>query len=184
MSDCVAGNEAEIGIYTVPEYRRLGLGTIAVAATVEHCFNQGMDFVGWHCNDDNTASQRTAQRVGFELQKTLERHYIVRPTWRHLAELGLRDFHRGDFNTCVDRYREVFELTNEAEDYIYHLAAMAASQAGDLMRSLTWLSEAAERGWKNHSYTAGRIEFQPLKKMPEWATILSLMKKNLESLND
>lgn len=158
MSDCVAKNQAEIGIYTLPEYRRQGLGTIAAAAAVEYCLHSGMEAVGWHCNDGNIASQRTAEKVGFKRQKTRERHYLVRPEWRHFAELGLRDFHNGEFESCVKRYRTVFSLTHEAEDYIYHLAAMAAAQTGDLDHAIIWLRQAAQRGWKNLSYTESRGE--------------------------
>jgi RimJ/RimL family protein N-acetyltransferase len=55
MSDCVAGNQAEIGIYTPPEYRRQGIRTIAAA--VEYCLNSGVESVGLHCNDDNIAAE-------------------------------------------------------------------------------------------------------------------------------
>lgn len=178
MSDCVARNQAEIGIYTLPAYRRQGLGTIAVAAAVEHCLNQGMESVGWHCNDGNTASQRTAERIGFEHQKTFERHYLVRPEWRHYAESGLRDFHNGEFESCVEKYRAAFELTNEAENYIYHLAAMAAGKVNNMDQALLWLRAAAERGWENLSYTEGRIEFEPLKKTREWESIIQMIKRN------
>jgi len=138
----------------------------------------GIKSVGWHCNDGNTASQRTAEKVGFELVKTLDRHYIVRPEWRHYAELGLRDFHNGEFHDCVEKYEVVFRLTNEAEDYIYHLAAMAAGKTGDLKKALTWLREATDRGWANHLYTESRVEFEPLRDFPEWETIIMIMKKN------
>jgi RimJ/RimL family protein N-acetyltransferase len=178
MSDCVAKSEAEIGIYTMPEYRRRSLGTIAVAAAVDYCVSRGIESIGWHCNDGNTASQRIAEKVGFELIKTLERYYIVRPEWRHYAELGLRDFHNSEFHDCVEKYEAVFRMTNEAENYIYHLAAIAAGKIGNLKKALTWLRKAADRGWANYLYTESRMEFESLRDFPEWETIVVIMKKN------
>jgi len=183
MSDCVAKNHAEIGIYTVPEHRRKGLGTIAAAATVEYCLNTGIESVGWHCNDSNIASQRTAKKIGFVYQDTFIRHYIVSPEWRHIAELGLRDFHNGEFLNCLDKYRNVFELTDEAEDYIYHIAAMAAGKVGEFDQSLTWLQGAVAHGWKNLAYTESRIEFEPLKGSPEWGSIIRMVRENQEDTN-
>ena len=65
IADCISGNHCEVGIHTLPEYRRRGLATIAVAATVEYCFSHGFTTVGWHCNDDNIGSWKTAKKVGF-----------------------------------------------------------------------------------------------------------------------
>jgi GNAT superfamily N-acetyltransferase len=40
-STCVAGDQVEVGIFTVPGHRRRGLATAAVAATVACCLNSG-----------------------------------------------------------------------------------------------------------------------------------------------
>jgi GNAT superfamily N-acetyltransferase len=178
MSDCVTGNHAEIGIYTMPEYRRRGLASIAAAAAVENCLKQDIETVGWHCNDGNTASQRTAEKVGFEHINTFERHYILRPEWRHYGELGLRDFQNGDFDDSVGKFHLVFEQTNEAENYVYHLAAVAAAKIGQFDQSLIWLREAAQRGWANLSYTNSRPEFDSLKESSEWGSIIAKMAEN------
>ena len=182
MSDCVAENQAEIGIYTLPEYRQQGLGSLAVGAAVEFGLSRGMDAVGWHCNDGNLASQRHAEKVGFVHQKTFKRHYIHRTAWRHLAELALRDFHNGNFEACVEKYREAFQFTREAEDYVYHLAAMAAARVGEFDLSFAWLEEATQRGWKNLSYSESRNEFAELKGSPGWEGFVRRVRKNQDAL--
>jgi GNAT superfamily N-acetyltransferase len=179
MSDCVVHNKAEIGVYTMPEYRRQGLGVCAASAAVEFALGERkIELIGWHCNEGNIASQKTAEKVGFKLNIKHQRHYIVRPIWRHHAELGLRDFHTGDYQGCVERYRYVFGQTNEAENHIYHLAAMAAGKLGDKNDSIIWLKKAAERGWKNLNYTNSRSEFNSLRRTSEWDLIIQKIKEN------
>ena len=65
IADCVSGERCEIGIHTLPEYRRQGLATITAAAAVDFAFSHGFKVVGWHCDDDNVGSWKTAEKVGF-----------------------------------------------------------------------------------------------------------------------
>lgn len=77
VADCYLGSEIEIGIQTVPDYRRRGLAACVTAATVEHAFTVGFNRVGWHCNEDNTGSYKTAERVGFELERPYTQYLSV-----------------------------------------------------------------------------------------------------------
>jgi RimJ/RimL family protein N-acetyltransferase len=65
MTDCVCNQRCEIGIKTVPEYRRQGLAAIAVAATVEYAVAHDVTSIGWHCLRSNTGSIAVAEKVGF-----------------------------------------------------------------------------------------------------------------------
>ena len=38
---------------------------VTAAAAVEHALSDGFRLVGWHCDDDNIGSWRTAKRAGF-----------------------------------------------------------------------------------------------------------------------
>ena len=69
LADCRSGDACEIGIHTLPEYRRRGLGAITAAAAVEHALTHGYALVGWHCNEDNLGSIGTAEKAGFELER-------------------------------------------------------------------------------------------------------------------
>ncbi|WP_457916982.1 GNAT family N-acetyltransferase [Candidatus Lokiarchaeum ossiferum] len=68
MADFVTENKAEMGVWTEEQHRRAGLGTISVAACIEECLQRKIT-VAWHCSEHNTASQKTAKRAGFLLQK-------------------------------------------------------------------------------------------------------------------
>jgi GNAT superfamily N-acetyltransferase len=70
LADCVSGSRCEVGIMTHRGYRRRGLGTLTVAATVEYCLEQHLPTIGWHCWANNRGSQRLAEKVGFGLAGT------------------------------------------------------------------------------------------------------------------
>jgi len=65
LVDCIVDDKMEIGVTTDPEYRRQGLATIVVAATVDRSMSNGISQIGWHCVDSNIGSYTVAERVGF-----------------------------------------------------------------------------------------------------------------------
>lgn len=87
IADCVSGAQCEVGIHTAPEFRQRGLATITTAAAVEHAISQGLREVGWHCNDDNIGSWKTAEKVGFVLDREYLQYFWVVNRARHQAEL-------------------------------------------------------------------------------------------------
>jgi len=74
MADCVSGDACEVGIRTHPDYRRRGLATLTVAATVDYCLTHGFASVGWHCDKDNLGSVGVAEKVGFEKERDYVGH--------------------------------------------------------------------------------------------------------------
>ena len=56
----------ELGVVTLAPYRRQGVATLAVAATVEEALRRGIGEIGWHCWTSNAASLALAAKVGFE----------------------------------------------------------------------------------------------------------------------
>jgi RimJ/RimL family protein N-acetyltransferase len=64
--DFIAGGRGDLGFFTQPDYRRRGLGTIAVAAALEYGFARGLQQVNWTCEADNPGSYHTAQKLGLE----------------------------------------------------------------------------------------------------------------------
>jgi RimJ/RimL family protein N-acetyltransferase len=83
LTDCRSGNACEIGIRTHQEYRRQGLATLTVAATVEECLCQGLTTIGWHCHEKNLGSRGVAEKTGF----VKEREYM---SYRCLADQAKR----------------------------------------------------------------------------------------------
>jgi GNAT superfamily N-acetyltransferase len=56
----------ELGVTTLAPYRRRGVATAVVTATVEEAFRRGVSEIGWHCWANNAASLALAARLGFE----------------------------------------------------------------------------------------------------------------------
>jgi RimJ/RimL family protein N-acetyltransferase len=69
LADCIVADRAEVGIHTADEYRRRGLAGQVTAAAVAIAFDRGLTEIGWHCNDDNMASRRTAESAGFRMER-------------------------------------------------------------------------------------------------------------------
>lgn len=78
LADCVVGSDCEIGIHTAPEWRRKGMAAFTAGGAVRCAFSLGMKSVGWHCHDENIGSWRTAERVGFTLERRYEEYRVMR----------------------------------------------------------------------------------------------------------
>ena len=72
------GDDAEVGIETVPAFRRRGLARVACAALIEDLVRRGLVPV-WSCREDNTGSARLAGSLGFAVSRWLP-YYEVRAT--------------------------------------------------------------------------------------------------------
>jgi RimJ/RimL family protein N-acetyltransferase len=85
LADCVSGDACEIGIRTLPAYRRRGLATITAAAAVDHALSNGFSMVGWHCAEDNLGSIGTAEKAGFERERDYTMYGVFLDEAEHLV---------------------------------------------------------------------------------------------------
>jgi RimJ/RimL family protein N-acetyltransferase len=76
-SDWHGQKHVEIHVHTDPDHQGKGYGTLVAAAMVEHALERGYEHIGWHCWNRNTASERTALKAGF----VLEREHPVIHAW-------------------------------------------------------------------------------------------------------
>ena len=65
ITDCVIGKRCELGVWTDPAFRKLGLSSAVTAGTVEYCLSQGIKDIGWQTLKTNTGSIKVAEKVGF-----------------------------------------------------------------------------------------------------------------------
>lgn len=77
LADCICQAGCEIGIQTEPEYRQRGLAAITAGAAVGYALSKGLPLVGWQCSEDNLGSWKTAEKVGFELERRYTLYYTV-----------------------------------------------------------------------------------------------------------
>ncbi len=57
-------DQRELAVGTAADQRGKGLATAVAAASVEHCLSNGFQ-PHWHCLDENTASWKVAEKIGF-----------------------------------------------------------------------------------------------------------------------
>lgn len=176
LADCVHGDECEIGIQTLEEFRGRGLATVTAAANVELAFNKGFKVVGWHTHDYNQASQKTAEKVGFELERRYLQYECHRVETMHIAEAGLRFFLRGEHEKAVETFEEVFRK-GEVEAWVYSLAARACALLGNPNRALKILQVAVDMGWANIQGMKS-ADFDSLRSLPEWQSIVTEVESN------
>jgi GNAT superfamily N-acetyltransferase len=160
-SDAVSGNRCEIGIHTDRRYRRRGLATITVAATVDHCLSHGLTEIGWHCWSQNLPSAAVAEKVGFE---EVTHHHAIH-IWLNpidgLLVNGNLALMRHQFGKATAFYERAFAekeaLAAEAQspyllqrlgaEMAYRFkAACAQALAGDRDSALQELEKALEKG--------------------------------------
>ncbi len=65
FSSFVEGNQLELGIETVPEFRGKGFAQKVCAALIDYCIENDLEPV-WACRLENIGSYKLAQKLGFE----------------------------------------------------------------------------------------------------------------------
>ncbi len=174
ICDAIGDNACEIGIRTHPDYRRRGLAALTSAAAVDHALAQGHSRVGWHCNIDNPASQSTALRVGF----TLERNYVSYAAFRreavHWAEAGRLQEIAGDYRAAAEYYIRADACDDKPVwgNYIPYYAASAFATAGDYDAAWTWLNRAVAQGFDDVDTLQSDEAFVSLQDTAAWAALL------------
>jgi RimJ/RimL family protein N-acetyltransferase len=175
MADCVSGDACEIGIHTDPEYRRRGLAAITAAAAVDYAQSHGLPTVGWQCGEDNPGSIRTAEKVGFKLERYYTMYYMFLDEAEHLSETAYIAFKANRYQDSADLCERVFALRNDMPHYIYHMAARAQAALGNTDQALAYLDEVANRKWPYRDFTESCTEFESLRGLPQWAALLDRM---------
>lgn len=62
LPDLKVRTRSEIGIWVDPEYRRRGVGTLLVGATLRAAYGAGITDIGWHCHASNQGSAAIARK--------------------------------------------------------------------------------------------------------------------------
>ena len=74
--DCIVDGIGDVGLVTEEPYRRQGLATVTSAAAIEFGLVNGLRAINWDCDAENTGSLRTAEKLGFELDRTHTMYFV------------------------------------------------------------------------------------------------------------
>ncbi len=174
-ADCAASGQVDVGVYTHPAHRRKGLAAATAAATVEHCLSHGFRRVGWHCNAENVASWKTAERAGFCRNREYVYYWYAYDRVEHWLELGWYSLSRGDHAKAAGCYEQAFAACPEQPEGCYRAAALAWAHLGEADRALGALSLAVDRGSRHAEWARRQPAFGLLHGLPEWERVLARM---------
>jgi len=170
IADCVSGDACELGIATHNDYRRRGLGTLTLAATVEYCLDHHLPAIGWHCIANNHGSQRVAEKVGFGLAREYVQ-YANSPVAENPDDLA-----PAEWQAEAEFFEHAFGILSQHGAYMAWRAALARAVAGEHGEALILLHRAADSGalppgwdaWLQESW-----ELQSLRTDPDWPALLA-----------
>ncbi len=178
IGDCRSGNECEMGIHTLPEYRKQGLAVLTVAATVDYCLSNGFKKAGWHCNEDNYGSRKTAEKVGFRLERKYTQYHFIFNKVHHLILVGYVLFKKKEYKKAITSFEKAIKKKNPPAwmpNYIheyYHMIARSWGALGDKDTASNYLKKAINKGWTNIEDTRKCREFKNLHKTEQWKNII------------
>ncbi|MFX0113848.1 MAG: GNAT family N-acetyltransferase [Candidatus Hodarchaeota archaeon] len=156
----------DFGIETVEEYQKQGFGTLAAAAAVDYGSSNGFQ-MGWDTWIDNIASQRLAEKVGFEKAKDYpiycgcfnkHLHQLVNSYYALRVKKNPRK--------AAEGYQQAFQK-GKCEAFHLFTAACAFNQLGETATALNYLHEAVDKGWTDIAHK----DLQNLYNTPTWEEI-------------
>jgi len=170
----VTSDQVDVGIYTHPAHRRKGLAAAVVAATAEHCLSHGFRQVGWHCNAENVASWKTAERAGFYRNREYVYYWYAYDRVDHWLELGRYLLRRAIMpGRPSTMSRPLRRAPSTRSTTIARRPWPGLTWRAD--RALTALNAAVDHGSGHAEWTRQQPAFRLLHGLPEWERVLVRM---------
>jgi GNAT superfamily N-acetyltransferase len=170
LSEYNGRKRCEIGIETMEEFQRRGIGTAVTEALLMEASKRGYSEVGWHSFANNQASIATAKKVGFK--KINE--YVVLSLWFNeainLAIHGDQRYLIGDYEGAIVCYEKAC-AENSAPTWIFWNTACIQANAGNKVKAFRFLNKAISRGFRDSQYIMSSKHFKPYHDTIEWREI-------------
>jgi len=174
--DFVAAGMGDLGFETLSEFQRRGLGSAAAAAALEQGLAHGIE-IHWTCAEENTGSQRTAEKLGLERGQDYEMYVFSLDPHTHMAQLAYTKLAGGEHQQAIELYEELFAQKADLPSWAYFDTAQACAALGQGDKALQYLRIAVKQGWSAVEMTEGTEEFQILHDRPEWEAVLESMRQ-------
>lgn len=167
LSEYNLPGRCEVGIITLPKYRRRGIAAALAGALVRRAWEQGVERIGWHCYATNRASIATALKTGF--RKVCE--YPVLDVYLDpmigLAVNGNLQFEYERYEQALEWYARAFEA-GDAPAWVYTNAASAHALLGEEGPAFERLRQARKLGFRNLEYLENSPHLASLRAAPGW----------------
>lgn len=173
-------DQCEVGIATLPPYRRIGLAKAMTCEFINQAFENGITRILWHCFESNLPSWRTALSAGFSLGNN---HEVLMLYWvpsLNQAVHGNFNFEQENYSEALIRYQKALALENP-EPWMAFNAACSAVHLDRPNLAFKHLSLAVDLGFNNLVYLVTSRHLDSLKKNPKWDEIIIRLNQNLQS---
>lgn len=173
-------DQCEVGIATMPAFRRIGLAKAMTNEFSEQAIDKGINKILWHCFESNLPSWRTALSAGFSL---VDSHDVLMLYW----DPSLNQAVHGNINFEQEKYQEAllwYEKALSQENPMSWMAFNAACTAAHLNRrkiAFKHLLLAIDLGFDDLDYLVTNKHLEPLKKDAKWGEIIIQLNQKLQS---
>ena len=161
----------EVGIATMPPFRRQGLAKAITLDFLNLTFEQGLDTVLWHCCKSNRPSQLTALSSGFEL---INEHKVMNiylePAVR-FAVHGNVEFEKDNFIKAISWYQQALNEPSPSAWMAWN-AACAAAHIHREESVFEYLNLSIDLGFSDLELFKKSKHFRPFHDDARWVAII------------
>ncbi|MBN1582487.1 MAG: GNAT family N-acetyltransferase [Anaerolineae bacterium] len=172
--DAIVCGVGDVGLHTLPDYRRRGLATATTGAALAHGLAHGLTAIVWTCAESNVPSFRTAEKLGLARKADYTLYYMAFDKAEHLSMQAYHELDAGRYWHAAELYeRMIASGEQDQPSFIYYEAARAWAGAGDGAKALHYVTQAIAKGWTGLEELAQTPEFAGLIASPGWQAVLA-----------
>ncbi len=173
-------NRCEVGVATMPEFKRQGLATAMAKSFLNQAYKCGIDTVLWHCYKSNIGSRKTALSTGFSLHKEEQVLLFYLDRTVNSAVHGNIYYKQHQYQEALSWYKKAL-LNDISQSWIAWNAACAAAHTDQVDLAFDYINQAIDLGFSDLEHLIQSEELQPLKSNPKWDIIIRRISHNLPS---
>ena len=170
LSEYNHNDRCEVGIATLPPYRRQGLAKAMTSKFKNVARNKGYKIILWHCYKSNTPSSRTALSSGFKL---IDEHQVMNIYVEQsvgLAVHGNVAFEKGYYEKALSFYQQALNRPDQKTWMAWNAACAAAHQHLD-HQVFMYLNLAIDLGFTDMDHLFESEHFGTYHDDPRWLKV-------------
>ena len=167
LSEYNDAGRCEVGVATLGDYQRRGLGTMTTLTLLDQAARLGYHQVGWHCWSDNLPSAALARRSGLKLIHESQVYVCLFDLGLQLALHGQYEHQSGNLDQALDWYERAKAAGCGVAWVLYNMACCQALK-GDRSQALEALEQAIEAGFGPLATIQSEPELEALHGEPGW----------------
>jgi GNAT superfamily N-acetyltransferase len=173
-------DQCEVGIATMPPYRRIGLAKAMANEFSNQAFDNGIMKILWHCFESNLPSWKTALSAGFSLVDSHKVAMLYWDTALNQAVHGNINFEQGKYEDALICYEKSLDQ-EKPQSWMAFNAACTSVHLNQPKFAIEYLNLAIDLGFADLDYLVANKHLEPLKDDPKWGEIIFRVNQKLQS---